>query len=185
MTVALRNPDLVSALIPVDNSPINAPLRSDFAKYVRGMKAIEEAKVSKQSEADKILQEYEPVKTKSLSPSPQKEKKYQTNKKNNPVPPRPPIPPHQPDAPPGPRVEARLPRPSLDAGRLARRHGRLPVPRGDGRRAVRRPDALHPRYAEPLRPRRVGARDQEVLPAGKDRGRRGGTLAHFGESGGV
>ncbi|KAL2004842.1 hypothetical protein VTN00DRAFT_3115 [Thermoascus crustaceus] len=61
MTVALRNPDLVSALIPVDNSPINAPLRSDFAKYVRGMKAIEEAKVSKQSDADKILQEYEPA----------------------------------------------------------------------------------------------------------------------------
>ncbi|KAL2001450.1 hypothetical protein VTN02DRAFT_1766 [Thermoascus thermophilus] len=60
MTVALRHPELVSALIPVDNSPIRAPLRSDFAKYVRGMQAVEAAQVSKQSEADQILQEYEP-----------------------------------------------------------------------------------------------------------------------------
>ncbi|KAJ5820392.1 Alpha/beta hydrolase fold-1 [Penicillium riverlandense] len=59
MTVALRSPECVSALIPVDNAPVNAALKSDFGKYIRGMQQIEEAKVSKQSDADKILQEYE------------------------------------------------------------------------------------------------------------------------------
>ncbi|KAJ5167714.1 uncharacterized protein N7482_003308 [Penicillium canariense] len=59
MTVALRSPELVSGLIPVDNAPVNAALKSDFPKYVQGMQRIEEAKVAKQSDADKILQEYE------------------------------------------------------------------------------------------------------------------------------
>lgn len=61
MTVALQHPELVSALIPIDNAPVNAPLRSDFNKYIRGMKAIEERKVARSSDADKILQEYEEV----------------------------------------------------------------------------------------------------------------------------
>lgn len=61
MTVALRSPNLVSALVPVDNSPVKAPLQSDFRKYVNGMLEIEAAKVTKQSEADKILQPYEQV----------------------------------------------------------------------------------------------------------------------------
>ncbi|PYH46442.1 alpha/beta-hydrolase [Aspergillus saccharolyticus JOP 1030-1] len=59
MTVALETPSLVSALVPVDNAPLNAPLKSDFGKYVRGMQQVEAAKVTKQSDADKILQEYE------------------------------------------------------------------------------------------------------------------------------
>lgn len=59
MAVALRNPHTVSALIPVDNSPIDAALKSDFGKYVQGMRAIEDAKVTKQSDADAILQKYE------------------------------------------------------------------------------------------------------------------------------
>ncbi|CAL5865981.1 uncharacterized protein PFLUO_LOCUS188 [Penicillium psychrofluorescens] len=59
MAVALRSPERVSALIPVDNAPVNAALKSDFGKYIQGMQQIEEAKVSKQSDADKILQEYE------------------------------------------------------------------------------------------------------------------------------
>ncbi|KAI9931494.1 hypothetical protein ASPWEDRAFT_37694 [Aspergillus wentii DTO 134E9] len=59
MAVALRSPSLVSGLVSVDNSPVNSPLKSDFSKYVRGMQHIEEAKVTKQSEADKILQGYE------------------------------------------------------------------------------------------------------------------------------
>ncbi|EAW08465.1 putative alpha/beta hydrolase [Aspergillus clavatus NRRL 1] len=59
MTVALRSSDLVSALIPVDNAPVNAPLKSDFGKYVRGMQEVESQKVTKQSDADKILREYE------------------------------------------------------------------------------------------------------------------------------
>ncbi|RAH43619.1 alpha/beta-hydrolase [Aspergillus brunneoviolaceus CBS 621.78] len=59
MTVALESPRLVSALVPVDNAPRNAPLKSDFGKYVRGMQEVEAAKVTKQSDADKILKEYE------------------------------------------------------------------------------------------------------------------------------
>lgn len=61
MTVALRNQDRVSGLIPVDNAPISARLGSDFPKYVEGMKQIESANVTKQSEADEILQNYEEV----------------------------------------------------------------------------------------------------------------------------
>ncbi|PYI29541.1 alpha/beta-hydrolase [Aspergillus indologenus CBS 114.80] len=59
MTVALESPRLVSALVPVDNAPRNAPLKSDFGKYVRGMQEVEAARVTKQSDADKILKEYE------------------------------------------------------------------------------------------------------------------------------
>jgi len=61
MTVALQSPGLVSALIPVDNAPVRSPLRSDFDKYVRSMQEIESAKVTKSSDADKILQKYEEV----------------------------------------------------------------------------------------------------------------------------
>lgn len=63
MTVALRSPERVSGLIPVDNAPVNAALKSDFPKYVRGMQHVEKAKVSKQSDANKILEEYEEVRT--------------------------------------------------------------------------------------------------------------------------
>lgn len=61
MAVALRSPSLVTALMPVDNAPVNAALKSDFGKYVRGMQHIEAEKVTKQSDADKILQGYEEV----------------------------------------------------------------------------------------------------------------------------
>ncbi|QRD87906.1 alpha/beta fold family hydrolase [Aspergillus flavus] len=61
MTVALDSPNLISALIPVDNAPVNAPLKSDFGKYVRGMQQIEAQNVAKQSDADKILKDYEEV----------------------------------------------------------------------------------------------------------------------------
>ncbi|OGE47575.1 hypothetical protein PENARI_c041G11155 [Penicillium arizonense] len=59
MAVALLSPDRVSALIPVDNAPVNAALKSDFPKYVRGMQKVEAEKVSKQSDANKILEDYE------------------------------------------------------------------------------------------------------------------------------
>lgn len=59
MTVALSNPSIVANLIPVDNAPVDAALKSDFGKYVQGMRKIEEARVQKQSEADDILQSYE------------------------------------------------------------------------------------------------------------------------------
>jgi pimeloyl-ACP methyl ester carboxylesterase len=61
MTLALRSPDLVDNIVAVDNAPIDAALLGDFAKYVQGMKRIEEAGVTRQAEADKILEEYEKV----------------------------------------------------------------------------------------------------------------------------
>lgn len=61
MAVALRAPEYVSALIPVDNAPVNAALQSDFHKYIRGMQKIEDEKVSTQSDANKILEHYEKV----------------------------------------------------------------------------------------------------------------------------
>lgn len=68
MTVALNAPELVSALVPVDNAPVDAPLRTDFGKYVRGMQHVESANVTKQSDADKILQGYEEVSYASAGP---------------------------------------------------------------------------------------------------------------------
>ncbi len=61
MTVALRNPSKVGNLISVDNAPIDAALKSDFGKYIQGMRQIEDTQVSKQAEADYILQKYEEV----------------------------------------------------------------------------------------------------------------------------
>jgi pimeloyl-ACP methyl ester carboxylesterase len=59
MAVALRKRVPISNLIPIDNSPVDAALKSDFGKYVDGMRAIEAAKPSKQSDADAILKPYE------------------------------------------------------------------------------------------------------------------------------
>ncbi|OJD15148.1 hypothetical protein AJ78_04573 [Emergomyces pasteurianus Ep9510] len=59
MTVALRSPELISSLISVDNAPVSAKLGSQFSKYVKGMQEIEGANITKQSEADRILQQYE------------------------------------------------------------------------------------------------------------------------------
>ena len=69
MTVALRSPHLVGALIPVDNAPIDANLKSDFHKYLQGMRDIEEAQVRRQAEADDILKKYEEVGWPSLIPA--------------------------------------------------------------------------------------------------------------------
>ncbi|KAM0719253.1 hypothetical protein Q7P37_005158 [Cladosporium fusiforme] len=59
MAVALRKKTPISSLISVDNAPVDAALHSAFAKYVQGMKRIEEAGFKKQSEADAVLKEYE------------------------------------------------------------------------------------------------------------------------------
>ncbi|KAL1876327.1 hypothetical protein VTK73DRAFT_9570 [Phialemonium thermophilum] len=59
MTLALRSPDMVDNIIAVDNAPVDAALGTDFARYIQGMKRIEQAGVTRQSEADKILAEYE------------------------------------------------------------------------------------------------------------------------------
>lgn len=89
MAVALRSPERVSALIPVDNAPVNAALKSDFPKYVRGMQKVEAEKVSKQSDANKILEDYEEVRL-SLSDG---SKTYS----HSIVPSNSPISPHEPD----------------------------------------------------------------------------------------
>lgn len=59
MTLALQSPEHVSDLISVDNAPLDAPLRTGFAHYVKGMKRIESAGVTSLSEADAILSDYE------------------------------------------------------------------------------------------------------------------------------
>ena len=61
MTVALQSPTRVSSLVPVDNAPADAVLKGDFAKYTRGMQKIMEAHVTKATEADHILQDFEEV----------------------------------------------------------------------------------------------------------------------------
>ena len=59
MTLALRSPEIVHDIVSVDNAPIDAALLSNFGKYVQGMKKIEEVGVTRQAEADSILQDYE------------------------------------------------------------------------------------------------------------------------------
>lgn len=61
MTMALRSPTRYSGIVPLDNAPVDAALKSDFAHYVRGMMEIEsqDPPLSKQSDADKILSKYE------------------------------------------------------------------------------------------------------------------------------
>ena len=61
MTVALQSCHLLGALVAVDNAPVDATLKSDFAKYVQGMRKIEDARVTKHVEADGILKDYEEV----------------------------------------------------------------------------------------------------------------------------
>lgn len=60
MTLALRQPTKYSGIVPLDNAPIDAALRSDFGTYIRGMLEIENAHppITKQSDADAILAKY-------------------------------------------------------------------------------------------------------------------------------
>ncbi|RQM04889.1 hypothetical protein DH86_00002675 [Scytalidium sp. 3C] len=61
MTLALRSPDLIRDIVSVDNAPIDAALLGSFAKYIQGMKKIEQQGVTRQGEADRILAEYEEI----------------------------------------------------------------------------------------------------------------------------
>lgn len=61
MVVALRSPNSIGALIPVDNAPVDAALKSGFSKYVQGLRNVEESRVARPAEADDILQKYEEV----------------------------------------------------------------------------------------------------------------------------
>jgi hypothetical protein len=70
MTLALRSPQLIENIVSVDNAPLDATLPSDFAKYIQGMRKIEESEVIRQAEADKILQDYEEASRNRIIPSP-------------------------------------------------------------------------------------------------------------------
>ncbi|GAM86759.1 hypothetical protein ANO11243_047780 [Dothideomycetidae sp. 11243] len=59
MAVCLRRRVPVANLVSVDNAPVDAALKSSFGAYVKGMRAIAAAQVTKLSEADEILKEYE------------------------------------------------------------------------------------------------------------------------------
>ena len=61
MAVALQKPDSIANIISVDNAPVDARLESDFARRIQGMKKIDEAGITRQAEADKILEPYEKV----------------------------------------------------------------------------------------------------------------------------
>lgn len=61
MTLALDSPELVRDIVSVDNAPVDAVLESNFSKYVEAMKKIDNAAVTRQADADKILRTYEPV----------------------------------------------------------------------------------------------------------------------------
>ncbi|RYO93843.1 hypothetical protein DL766_008884 [Monosporascus sp. MC13-8B] len=60
MTLALSQPRLVDNLVSVDNAPVDAALNGSFAKYIQGMRKIEEAGVTRLRDADNMLQEFEP-----------------------------------------------------------------------------------------------------------------------------
>ncbi|KAG9296937.1 hypothetical protein G9A89_006892 [Geosiphon pyriformis] len=59
MYMALQHVPYIEKLVVVDNAPLKIRLSTDFAKYIEGMKKIEETKLTKQSIADEILQEFE------------------------------------------------------------------------------------------------------------------------------
>ncbi|KAK1979701.1 Alpha/Beta hydrolase protein [Colletotrichum cereale] len=59
MTLALKSPELVQNIVAVDNAPVDAVLESSFSKYIQALKKIEAADVTRQAEADQILQDYE------------------------------------------------------------------------------------------------------------------------------
>lgn len=60
MTLALRRPELFRDVIPVDNAPVDAGILGGFGIYVRTMKKIDQANVTRHADADKILEECEP-----------------------------------------------------------------------------------------------------------------------------
>jgi len=60
MAVALQKPEIVSSVISVDNAPVDAALSRAFGEYMRVMKEIERAHLTKQSQADEYFQKVEP-----------------------------------------------------------------------------------------------------------------------------
>lgn len=60
MNMCLRRIHPVSKLIVVDMAPSVLPLSSDFGSYIAAMDEIQQAKLTKRSEADAILSKWEP-----------------------------------------------------------------------------------------------------------------------------
>ncbi|KAF2637709.1 alpha/beta-hydrolase [Massarina eburnea CBS 473.64] len=58
MTMALQDPSCCANIVAVDNAPVDATLASDFPKYVKGMRRVEDAKPQSQKAADEILAPY-------------------------------------------------------------------------------------------------------------------------------
>ena len=56
MTLALTSPSKIANLIPVDNAPVDAALKSDFGQYVQGMRRIADSPPKSQREADSMLE---------------------------------------------------------------------------------------------------------------------------------
>ena len=61
MTLSLRSPRLLRAVVAVDNAPVDASLSSDFPRYVQGLREIEDTRPQRQAEADRILMNFEKV----------------------------------------------------------------------------------------------------------------------------
>ncbi len=66
MTLALGSPHLVRDLVAVDNAPVDTAIGREFGRYIQGMIKIDEAAVTRQADADKILQDYEEVATRRI-----------------------------------------------------------------------------------------------------------------------
>ncbi|KAI7899015.1 Alpha/Beta hydrolase protein [Cokeromyces recurvatus] len=60
MATALQHANQVSKVISVDMPPVAIQLASDFERYIKAMKAVEEARPKRQMEADEILKEFVP-----------------------------------------------------------------------------------------------------------------------------
>lgn len=62
LTLCLHAPDVVSAVVAVDNCPVhNVPLPEDFPRYLRGLECVEQAKIRTHAEGERILAEFEEV----------------------------------------------------------------------------------------------------------------------------
>jgi len=58
MCAALTEPATIGALIAVDNAPVDAALKTDFASYVSAMRAVGRAKVKNMREGEEVLKAY-------------------------------------------------------------------------------------------------------------------------------
>lgn len=59
MAMSFRRPDLVSALIPVDNSPVGQRLSKQFVDYIAAFKEIQSSQIKTQKEAFQVMGKYE------------------------------------------------------------------------------------------------------------------------------